>query len=184
MPIQSYVDANYRYIAAHQEINARIAQRQQALTLYVTLIVSLLAALVALQPVSEEAPVEWLVFGFSLASICYAFLNLKTERAITNLRRFLSALERLGDAHRSLPSYNTDPQWSEAANRARRLHDFAAALLVAGSNGIGFAAAAGIYPARLALHPVIVATAGLLALVAFGVLLLSPRWGYRPEAGE
>lgn len=120
MPIHSHVDANYRYIAAHQEINARIGQRQQALTLYATLVVSLLAALVALKPVSEEAPVEWLVFGFSLASICFAFLNLKTERAITNLRRFLSALERLADAHRSLPSYNTDPQWSEEANRARR----------------------------------------------------------------
>jgi hypothetical protein len=26
---KSYVDANYRFIAAYQEINARIAQRQQ-----------------------------------------------------------------------------------------------------------------------------------------------------------
>lgn len=184
MPIQSYVDANYRFIAAHQEINARIAQRQQALTLYVTLVVSLLAALVALKPVDANAPIEWLVFGFALASICFAFLNLKTERAITNLRRFLSALERLGDAHRDLPSYNTDPHWSEEANKARRLHDVAAALLVAGSNAIGIAAAAGIYTGRVLAHPFILAGAVLLALAAVGVLLLSPRWGYRPESGE
>ncbi len=60
------VDANYRFIAANQEVNARIAQRQQALTLYVTLTVSLLAALVALKPGEGRGmlPIEWLVLGF------------------------------------------------------------------------------------------------------------------------
>lgn len=61
----SIVDANYRFIAAYQEVNARIAQRQQALMLYVTLVVSLLAALVALRSASlaSDVPVEWLAFG-------------------------------------------------------------------------------------------------------------------------
>lgn len=60
MPTNYVVDANYRFIAAYQEINARINQRQQALTLYVTLVVSLLAALVALKPGSAggEVPIE------------------------------------------------------------------------------------------------------------------------------
>lgn len=44
------VDANYRFIAAYQEVNARVAQRQQALGLYVSLVVSLLAARVAGMP--------------------------------------------------------------------------------------------------------------------------------------
>lgn len=42
------VDANYRFIAAYKEVNARVAQRQQALGLYVSLVVSLLAGLVLL----------------------------------------------------------------------------------------------------------------------------------------
>ena len=43
----SIVDANYRFVAAAQEANARIAQRQQSLSLFVTIALSLIAALVA-----------------------------------------------------------------------------------------------------------------------------------------
>src|SRR5690606_38880090 len=76
MPVKP-VDANYRFMGAYQEVNARISQRQHALALYLTLVVSLLAALVALKP-SEgggTVPVEWLLLGFPVASICLAFLN-------------------------------------------------------------------------------------------------------------
>src|SRR5262245_50397805 len=118
------VDANYRFIAASQEVNARINQRQQALALYVTLIVSLLAALVALKSSDSSGvvPVEWLVLGFPVSSICFTFLNYKAERAITNLRRFMSALEQLDDADKAIPSYNTHPEWAIGANKARRFH--------------------------------------------------------------
>ena len=45
---QNFVaDANYRFVQPN-EVNARITQRQQALALYVTLVVSLLATLVKL----------------------------------------------------------------------------------------------------------------------------------------
>ena len=59
---KSHVDANYRFIAAYQEVNTRIAQRQHALTLFVTLTVSLLAALVALRSGNgpDRLPVAWL----------------------------------------------------------------------------------------------------------------------------
>ncbi len=50
------VDANYRFIAAYKEVNARVAQRQQALGLYVSLVVSLLAALVAWMPRVHDRP--------------------------------------------------------------------------------------------------------------------------------
>ncbi|RYZ90415.1 MAG: hypothetical protein EOO68_24595, partial [Moraxellaceae bacterium] len=60
-----FVDANYRFIAAYQEVNTRIAQRQHALVLYVTLVVGLLATLVAVQStnVNKNAPIEWLLLG-------------------------------------------------------------------------------------------------------------------------
>lgn len=177
------VDANYRFIAAYQEVNARIVQRQQALALYVTLVVSLLAALVALRPApgGVEPPIEWLILGFPVASICLALLNYKAERAISNLRTFLSALERLGDAHRSLPSYNTEPRWSEGANRARRFHDYATAMLAAGGNAIGLGAAWKIYPQRLGDTSGFMHLSVALALLALLLLLVTPKWSYRPQ---
>jgi protein-S-isoprenylcysteine O-methyltransferase Ste14 len=176
------VDANYRFIAASQEVNARITQRQQALALYVTLVVSLLAALVALKPSEGRStvPVEWLMMGFPVASVCLAFLNYKAERAITNLRRFMSALEQLNDAHEVLPSYNTHPGWAEGANKARRFHDYAAAVLVSGGNVVGLGAVMTIYPQRIAESPATLWASVVVAMLSVLALLLSPRWSYQP----
>jgi len=183
MANKSSVDANYRFIAASQEVNARITQRQQALALYVTLVVSLLAALVALKPTDNKGtvPAEWLLLGFPVASLCLAFLNYKAERAITNLRRFMSVLERLDNAHAILPSYNTHREWATGANKARRFHDYAAAVLVAGGNIIGISAALKIYPSRLAEMPITVWLSVTVTVVSVLALLLVPRWSFTPE---
>ncbi|RYY76470.1 MAG: hypothetical protein EOO52_02890 [Gammaproteobacteria bacterium] len=176
------VDANYRFIAAYQEVNTRISQRQQALSLYATLVLSLLAALVALKPDDGgKVPVEWLLPGFPVASLCLAFLNYKGERAITNLRRFLSALEQLNNAHEELPSYNTHPEWSLGANKARRFHDVTAFLLVTAGNGIGLGAAIYIYPDRVAAAPLAIWGSVILAIISMIILLLIPRWSYSPS---
>lgn len=179
------VDANYRFIAAYQEVNARIAQRQQALALYVTLVVSLLAALVALRPAAgaPEPPVEWLVLGFPVASVCLALLNHKSERAISNLRTFLSRLERLDNAHLHLPSYNTEPQWASSANKARRFHDWATAVLALGGNALGLGAAWQIYPHRLAQSGWLMLAAAGMAVLAIGTLVLTSRRHYSPHEG-
>lgn len=176
------VDANYRFIAAYNEVNARIAQRQQALTLYVTLTASLLAGLFALHPgeASRQLPVEWLVFAFPVTTLCLAFLNYKAERAITNLRSFLATLERVGDAHLSLPSYNADPRWASGVNKVRRFHDYAAAVLAGGANAIGIGAVFRLYPERLADHPLLLAALVAAAVLAILALLVIPRWSYRP----
>ena len=78
-----HVSANYRFVGAYQEVNTRIAQRQQALTIYVSLVLSLLAALVGFKPGPSAAvlPVEWLVLGFPLASTFLALMSYKAERA-------------------------------------------------------------------------------------------------------
>lgn len=179
-----HVDANYRFIAAYQEVNARIVQRQQSLALYVTLTATLLAGLLALHPgpAGRQLPVEWLVFGFPVTSLCLAFLNYKTERAITNLRSFLSALERLDDAHLALPSYNTDPRWANGVNKVRHFHDIAAGILATGANGIGIGVVLQLYPERLTDTPF---TLPLLiggAVISVLALLIIPRWSYRPLA--
>ena len=178
------VDANYRFIAAYNEVNARIAQRQQALALYVSIVVSLLAATVALRPNggASQAPIEWLVLGFPVASISFAFLNYKAERAITNLRVFLSELECLGGANEQLPSYNTDPRWSQDANKARRFHDYSVALLVLAGNGIGLGAAKSIFPQRFIEVPGFIHVATVLAGVSLLFVLCTPQWRYAPRS--
>jgi len=182
--LEMKVDANYRFIAAAQEVTARIAQRQQALAMYVTLTVSLLAALVALHPNARASglPVEWLVLGFPVASICLAFLNYKTERALTNLRSFMATLERLDNAHEELPSYNTDPRWSQNANSARRFHDYASAMLVGAGNLIAIAAFSNIYSERVSGFSPVVWLTGAVAVLCVLALLLNPRLSYRPAA--
>jgi len=176
------VDANYRFIAAYQEVNARIVQRHQALTLYVTLTASLLAALLALHPSEgrRQLPVEWLVFAFPVTTTCLAFLNYKTERAITNLRSFLSSLERIGNAHHQLPSYNTDPRWATGVNKVRRFHDYAAAVLASGANAIGIGVVLRLYPEHLADRPLIVTLLVIGGILSVLALLIIPRWSYRP----
>lgn len=176
------VDANYRFIAAYQEVNARVAQRQQALALYVSLIVSLLAALVALRSGAATLPAEWLALGFPVATLSLALLNCKAERAISNLRRFLAELEQLDEAHLDLPSYNSDPAWIASANAARRFHDHAATLLAAGGLAIGWGAACSIYPERVLAAPVLLAAGGLLGAASLLLLALTPRFHYRPSA--
>lgn len=179
----TFVDANYRFIAAYQEVNARIAQRQHALVLYVTLVVSLLASLVALKSaqIDERTPIEWLLLGFPIAAIALALLNYKAERAITNLRRFLAALEQLENAHEVLPSYNTDPKWSQRANKARRFHDLAAAALVTGGNGLGFIAFFEIYPEHVHNNLIAIGASILLTLLVIASLLINTRWSYTPD---
>jgi hypothetical protein len=177
------VDANTRFMACYHEVNARIVQRQHALALYVTLLVGLLAALVALRPTgtAQAAPVEWLILGFPAAAICFAFLNYKAEGAITNLRVFLAALERVGDMDKVLPSYNADPRWSQDANKARRFHDYAAAVLVGGGNLVGLGAARAIYPERISEAPLFMIVAAVLAVGAFIAVLWTARWSYSPR---
>jgi len=180
------VSANYRFVGAYQEVNTRIAQRQQALTIYVSLILSLLAALVALKPATagSDLPVQWLVLGFPVASTFLAMMSYKAEMAITNLRRFLCALERLGNEKELIPSYNANPTWSINANRARRLQDYAAALLALAGNAIGLLAAVKIYPAQLGEHPAAIWIAGVVALASVVFLLWIPRLSFTPANND
>jgi hypothetical protein len=179
-----FVDANYRFIAAYQEVNARIAQRQQALTMYITLVASMLAAMVALRTSVNKAdlPVAWIMLGFPVASLCLAFLNYKAERAITNLRQFLSSLEKLNNAHETLPSYNTHQKWSHSANKARRFHDYASAVLVAGGNLIGLGAVVAIFPDHVTLYSWLLWVSIAVSLISIVFIFMSSTWSFKSEA--
>jgi hypothetical protein len=176
-----HVDANYRFIAASNELNARIAQRQQSLAMYITLVLGLLAALVAFRPeAGQRVPVEWLVLGFPVASLCLVFLNYKAERALTNLRHFLATLESLDNADGSLPGYNTDVRWAEGANRARRFHDYTGAMLVVAGNGVALGALMRIYPNQASLDAPVVWITAIVAIGCVVALLWTSSLSYRP----
>lgn len=177
------VDANYRFTAAANELNVRIALRQQLLALYTTLVLGLLAALVALRPEADgsHAPVEWLALGFPVASLCLVLLNIKTEHSLTHLRRFMSALEQLGNAHHHLPSYNTDPTWAAGTNGMRRLHDYSAAMLVAAAHAVAMGALWRIYPDEMGRQSPAMWICGLSGVAAVMALLRLERLRFRPR---
>ncbi len=180
---QEYVSANYRYISAFNELNARTSQRQQALTIFITFFIGLLAALIAAHNASKgsDAHIEWILMGFPVASATFAFLNYKYERIITNLRHFLSSLERFGDAHLSLPSYNTNPQWVNSSNHARRFHDYACAVLILACNSIGVSAFYVLFPERFSQSAWVLAIVILVSFLTAGLHWLLPKFGYKPE---
>lgn len=177
------VSANYRYIAAYNEVNARIAQRQHALSIYITLIVGLIAALVASKRIEgqDSLPIEWLVYGFPIASACLALLNYKYEQTLTNLRQYLSELERLDNNNLNLPSYNTEPRWAVGANKARRFHDFACAVLVMACNAIALGVFHRIYPEHFQPNSLAIWITIVVALISVVSLLSLTRFSYKPK---
>lgn len=178
-----HVSANYRYIAAYNEVNARIGQRQHALSLYITLVVGLIAALVASKRIEEPHTllIEWLVYGFSIASVCLVLLNYKYEQTLTNLRQYLSELERLNNTNLDLPSYNAESRWTVSANKARRFHDFACAVLVGACNTIALGVFYKTYPEHFKPSSLVIWVTGVVALGSVVSLLLMTRFSYKSK---
>lgn len=150
LPVQSHVEPDCRFIAAHDAVNPRIARCRQALA--------------ALAPGEAQAllPIELQVPSLPVASTWLAFLNGNTESALFHLRHFLSTLARLDSARLALPKHNTDLRCSQNFNKARRFHGFASAVLVAVGN-----------------RPVPRVTAAV-AVVCVIALLMTPKLSYRP----
>lgn len=178
---QEYVTANYRYISAYNELNARTSQRQQALTIFITFFIGLLAALIAAHNATaqENSHIEWILFGFPVASATFAFLNYKYERIITNLRRFLSALECHNNAHLDIPSYNTDLRWINDSNHARRFHDYACAILILACNSIGVSAFYVLFPEHIQQAYYVITCVLIVAILSAGLHWFLPKFGYQ-----
>lgn len=136
------VSMNYRYAGAWHEVNARIAQRQNALNIYVSLgsgIVGILfaAGRSATAGATRQTDFVWLL---PVISVAFAFLNFKHDVTIALLRRFMAECERHNlDAHPelSLVGYNSSPFYMARADGARKFHDLSSAALVLLFNVIG-----------------------------------------------
>lgn len=176
-----YASVNYRYIAASNELNARTSQRQQALTIFISFFIGLLAALIAAHNASKDstAHIEWILLGFPVASASFAFLNFKYELIITNLREYLSELEQLGNAHLSIPSYNTTAKWVIKSNRGRRFHDYACAILIVACNSIGVSAFYVLFPERFNASHWVLLIVFLITMITAAMQWFLPKAGYK-----
>lgn len=180
-----HVSANYRYIAAYNELVARINQRQQTLTLFVAIFTGLVTALVAGRELFSQRllSLDWLMVGFPTASISLTWLNSKYERLLSLLRGYLGELERVGDAHLRLPSYNRDAGLMAQANTARRGHDLTCAALILAYNIVALGIFCSITPPSGAgFYGVVVGVSVVALATAFAQLRLT-RFYFVPRAG-
>ena len=123
------------YVAAWGEVDFRIAQRQNALQIYVTLASALIAVMFT-GHILEKSGLGPQVFSILLPAVSLAFvaLNYKHERTIGLLRQYLLECEL---STPSLQGYHRGNYYLDAL-RVRRYHDRAAAALVAMFNAFGF----------------------------------------------
>lgn len=179
------VGLNYRYASAWNEVNARIAQRQHAVTIYVTLMTAILTVMIA--SARSASPIDPNIFSLLIPVISFVFgaLNHKHDKTIALLRHFLEVCERKG-AGLDLPGYNSDSRFRAHADSARKFHDFSCGVLVVLFNALGLLIAVRAYPdvLRPTGWPIAVYVVGTLlsiALVAKASIL--PHRFPAPDAG-
>ena len=177
-----HVAANYRYIAAYNEVVARISQRQQTLTLFVAIFTGLVTALIASRELfaTKALALDWLMVGFPAASVALTLLNAKYERLLSILRGYLAALERVGGAHLLLPSYNCDVALIGQANAARRHHDITCALLIVAYNLVALGIFSSITPKADAMYFAVLAGVASVALTCVIAHIRMGRSRYQP----
>jgi len=136
------VSMNYRYAGAWHEVNARIAQRQNALNIYVSLASGIVGILFAAGrgvagAAANPTSFVWLL---PVISVAFAFLNYKHDVTIALLRRFMAECEQHNrDKHPELLllGYNSSGFYMALADSARKFHDLSSAALVLLFNTIG-----------------------------------------------
>lgn len=142
----SVVGLNYRYASAWNEVNSRIAQRQNTVTIYVTLSTAIITFFLT-GPSSGEAINRNLFSLFiPVVSLVFGFLNYKHDKTIALLRSFLAECEKVPYSGAKLVGYNSDTTYKDEANKFRNYHDLACTLLIVLYNIVGFYAAFHAFP--------------------------------------
>jgi hypothetical protein len=139
------VSLNYRYSSAWNEVNTRIAQRQSALTIFVTLLTAILTVMATLA--TSKTPLDPNVFSLLIPvlSLIFGALNYKHDKTIALLRFFLSECENKG-LGKDMPSYNSDPRFRTPADATRNFHDYSCAGIIILFNILGILTAIRAYP--------------------------------------
>ena len=176
------VSMNYRYAGAWHEVNARIAQRQNALNIYVSLasgIVGILFAAGRGAAGGTTNPISF-VWLLPIISVAFAFLNYKHDVTIALLRRFMAECEQQNlqkHPELTLLGYNSSKFYIALADSARKFHDISSAALVLLFNVIGALVAYASSPDNFAhsAWPMV----AYFAVVVFAMWLVT-RASWRP----
>jgi hypothetical protein len=145
--ILSTLALNYRYSGAWMEVNTRIALRQNAVTMYVTLSSAILTILATAKKIDFPIDINTFSLLMPAVSLFLGLLNYKHDNTIAVLRAFMRECERGGDATRlRLVGYNTDSHFRNPAEFYRNFHDASAALLIFVFNMIGLVIASTSFP--------------------------------------
>jgi hypothetical protein len=131
------VGMNWRYSSAWNEVNARIAQRQNAVAIFVSLATAIVAVLFTSarsQPGLQLDPNTFSVL-MPVISLVFGALNYKHDKTIALLRTYLAECE---DMHPELKlhGYNNCKRFMSIANETRRWHDISCAVLITVFNGL------------------------------------------------
>lgn len=137
---ENIVNLNSRYISAYNEINTRIAKRQDAIIIYI----SIMAVVVSFVN-TEFGKTNLYIVGaiIPFLTFIYMFLNIKHDSTILKLREYLYSCEEYtrnqSADFASMPAYHMEGKFIVAANNLRTFHDYAISLLILFTNGIALA---------------------------------------------
>lgn len=143
------VGLNYRYASAWNEVNTRIAQRQNAVTIFVTLATVIVTVIHAAPRMGTELDPNVFSLLIPVVSLVFGLLHYKHDKTIALLREFLATCERhhlKQHPELSLPGYNSDECYRKYAGDARSFHDYSSAALIVIFNILGGYVAYHAYP--------------------------------------
>lgn len=174
---------NYRYSAAWQEVCTRIAQRQNALNIFVTLATGIVTILLASPSTGTTLNPNLFSMLLPLVSLAFGMLNYKHDRTIALLRAYLTECELYlnGDA---LPGYNSSQHYKQHAEFTRRFHDYSCGFLLLFFNIFGFYSAHKAYPAVFTITGWPVFLYFALVLVSFWLVMQSTIRPHRFAGGK
>lgn len=172
VPIET-VWMNYRYVSAWSEVNARIAQRQNAVNIFVTLSTAIVTVLLTSR--RTEMPLDPNLFSLLIpvVSLVFGFLNYKHDKTIALLRDYMAECETHNSNELKLLAYNSSKKYRKYADEARSFHDYSCAGLIVIFNGLGVYVAYQTYPDvfRLTGYPVLVYL--VVAVISVGLVIRS-----------
>ncbi|MEY9604297.1 amino acid transporter [Bradyrhizobium japonicum] len=141
-PRINIVSADARYLAAWSEVNTRIAQRQNAFYIFLTISLVVIAFSFSKDGAEELRTRALVLLAVPLTGLAMALLNDKHDQTISLLRSFLRECEKRGAADEALQlrliSYNLNLDFADPAAEFRRHHNRAFVIAIALISTVAF----------------------------------------------
>jgi hypothetical protein len=185
---------NFRYAAVWNEVNSRIALRQNAVTMFVTLSCAIITIMLT-QGTGTQTPNQnslaiinprYFSGLMPCVSIVFALLNYKHDKTIALLRQFLKEAEELMTVEYDLKllGYNSDTLYRPVADDVRKLHDFTCAALIALFNGVAGFVAFGVLPNESRVSGALLTFYFLVVVACIIGVMRSTWWPHKfPRSG-